>query len=239
MRAVTIEAMSGEIVRATDVKRRYGPNWALRGVNLSVKEAEIVALLGPNGSGKTTLLRILATLAQPTSGEVLIFGLSPRVEGPRIRNRLSFLGHNPGLYDDLTALENLRFFARVYGVKVSETRLKKALAEFGLETRMDDLVSSFSRGMKQRLALARSALHEARLYLWDEPLTGLDSRAVDTVIHAMDRIRDSGAAVIFSSHILPSPLPRGTRIVYLEDGRVTEKPQVVLMAVSAPPGGAP
>jgi heme exporter protein A len=230
--------IAAEVVRATDVKRRYGPTYALRGVSLTVHSGETVALVGPNGSGKTTLLRILATLAEPSSGEVQVFGLSPRAEGPRIRSRLSFLGHSPGLYEDLTALENLRFFSRVYGVNAAEGTLRKVLSEFGLESRMDDPVRGYSRGMKQRLALARSALHEARLYLWDEPLTGLDSGAVDTVIHAMERVRSAGAAVVFSSHILPSPLPRGTRTVSLENGRVTDKPQAVLMAVSAPAGDA-
>ncbi|MHA2647333.1 MAG: heme ABC exporter ATP-binding protein CcmA [bacterium JZ-2024 1] len=230
MRAVRMGTTEA-LVWTEDVTRRYGHSYALRGVTLSVAPGEIVALVGPNGSGKTTLLRILATLVQPTSGEVRLFGLSPRLDGPRIRRRLSYLGHNPGLYDDLTAMENLVFFSRLYSTPANEARLTHMLAEFGLKDRKDDPVKAFSRGMKQRLALARSAALNAELYLWDEPLTGLDSRAVDTVLESMNRLRDRGASVVFSSHILPHPLPSTTRIVYLENGRVTDRPQAVLTAV--------
>lgn len=230
---------SDEIVRARDLRRRFGHSYALRGINLTVNPHEIVALVGPNGSGKTTLLRILATLLHPSSGEVFIFGMSPRIDGSKIRRKISFLGHNPGLYEDLTAMENLVFFSQVYGVPATPSKLTRILAEFGLEERKDAPVKEFSRGMKQRLALVRSAVHDARLYLWDEPLTGLDSRAVETTLETMDRLRRQGAAILFSSHILPSPLPENTRIIYLESGRITDHPQKVLTAVTTAESAIP
>ncbi len=173
-------------VRLDDVSRHFGRRRRASRTSPSPRAAgDIVGLLGPNGAGKSTLIGIMATLAAPTSGDVRFGDTPARALGPELRRRIGLLAHELHLYPELTARQNLEFFAQLYGLPASAA-VDPALERAGLADRADDVVSGFSRGMRQRLALERSLLHTPRLVLFDEPFTGLDDRAVSLV---SDRLR--------------------------------------------------
>jgi heme exporter protein A len=166
-------------IELADVGRAYGERVALAGVTLGLDTGQTLAVFGANGAGKTTLLRILATLLRPHHGDVRVLGRELPREGWAVRGRVGFLGHEPLLYRDLTARENLRFHARLHGVAAS--RIETLLQAVGLARRGDEPVHTFSRGMVQRLAVCRAVLHEPELLLLDEPLAGLDPGAAAAV----------------------------------------------------------
>jgi heme ABC exporter ATP-binding subunit CcmA len=201
-----------------EVSRHFGRRRALSRVSFTCEAGRIAGLLGPNGAGKSTLLSILATLAAPSSGEVRYGSLTAREAGPAIRARLGSLGHDLYLYPELTARENLRFFARLY--RVDGARVDEALEAAGLADRADDLVSGFSRGMRQRLALERALLHRPRLVLLDEPFTGLDDRATSALVARLRAIRAGGAIVVLTTHDLDVVEGLLDLAVVLRDGRL-------------------
>lgn len=162
------------LIVATALSKAFGYRPVLRGLDFGIKRGTTVALLGRNGSGKTTLLRILAALSKPSAGTLTVGGWTLPKEATAIRAQLGVVAHLPLLYDDMTAEENLRFFARLYAVDQSDGRIQAGLARVGLGKRGRDLVRTFSRGMQQRLALARALLHDPAVLLLDEPYTGLD-----------------------------------------------------------------
>ena len=157
--------------------KRFGLKTVLRGLDFHVERGEFVALLGPNGAGKTTFLRILASLSRPTLGDVRIAGYHLPSQAAAVRRRLGVVSHLPLLYGDLTAEENLRFYARMYGLSNADQRVAEVLELVGLAPRRRDLVRTFSRGMQQRLAIGRAVLHDPEVMLFDEPHTGLDQDA--------------------------------------------------------------
>jgi heme exporter protein A len=187
-------------LRFTDVTRVYGRRRALHRVSLTAAAGTITALLGPNGAGKSTLLSIAATLLQHTSGDVRYGDVDAAQGGARLRARIGLLGHDVYLYPELSAAENLRFFARVYALDGIERRVDAALDRAGLLERRDDAVAGFSRGMRQRLALERALIHEPRLLLLDEPFTGLDEAARNTLRARLDGVRAGGAIVLLTTH---------------------------------------
>lgn len=165
-------------IRLRDLRRLYGDRVALRGVNLDLAAGETLIVLGPNGAGKTTLLRVLATLLRPSAGEVLVLGCALPREAWRARGRIGFLGHEPLLYRDLTAAENLRFSARLHGLESGAgERIADLLAAVRMERRAGELVRNLSAGMAQRVAICRVALHRPGLLLLDEPYAHLDPEA--------------------------------------------------------------
>jgi heme exporter protein A len=197
-------------IELTDLGRAYGERVALTGVTLEVQEGETLAVFGANGAGKTTLLRILAALLRPHHGDAKVFGHALPREGWAVRGKIGFLGHDPLLYRDLTARENLQFHARLH--KVPFARIDELLEAVGMHARADDPVHTYSRGMLQRTAVARAVLHAPRLLLLDEPLAGLDPGAAALVEPLI-----SGGTRVVISH---DPTFRGDLTLGLRGGKV-------------------
>ena len=200
-------------IELADVGRAYGERVALTGVTLSVEEGETLAVFGANGAGKTTLLRILATLLRPHHGVARVYGHALPREGWAVRAKIGFLGHDPLLYRDLTARENLRFHARLHGVGFE--RVELLLDGVGLRARADDPVHTFSRGMVQRTAVCRAVLHSPALLLLDEPFAGLDPGAAAAVAPML-----SGRTRVLISHDVEAGLAEADLVLGLRGGRV-------------------
>ena len=220
------------MVETERLARRYGGLAALDGLDLRIGRGESILLLGPNGAGKSTLLRTLATLLRPSDGRLRLFGADPSTsDRAALRRRVGLLSHHTFLYDHLTAEENLDFYGRLYGLRPAEGELRGALVEVALDDRRSEQVRTFSRGMQQRLAIARAFLHRPELLLLDEPFTGLDRQGADQ-LQAMlrDRIH-AGATSVLATHDFPSALPLATRVVILAAGRaVIDRPTAGLDA---------
>lgn len=207
------------VVDARQVSKRYARTWALKAVDLRVGPGELVSLLGPNGSGKSTLLRILTAVTRPTYGDVKIFGAPPR-NGANVRERMGVLPHQSYLYDELTALENLRFAATMYGIRPSNDGLKEALAHVGLAHVADEQARTFSSGMRKRLALARATLHDPELILLDEPYGALDVEGIGWVDRFINELRDARKTLVIATHEIGRALSLCDRAISLRGGRV-------------------
>jgi len=217
--AVSIDGFDFRRVELADVSRNFGRRRAVSHVSLAIDEGDILGLLGPNGAGKSTLIGMLATLVQPTSGTVSYGGRSAGEAGPAIRGRVGLLAHELHLYPELTAAQNLAFFAELYGLD-GKTAVIPALERAGLTDRADDSVSSFSRGMRQRLALERALLHTPRLVLLDEPFTGLDDSSVTTVSNRLKQLAADGAIIVLATHDLDLADGLVTRVAVMRGGRL-------------------
>jgi ABC-type multidrug transport system ATPase subunit len=204
-----------------EVTRNFGRRRALNRVSLTCRAGEIVALLGPNGAGKSTLLSIAATLLSPSSGAVSYGSYTARAGGAPLRGRIGFLAHDLFVYPELSAAENLVFFARLYGLADPAALVEHALRQANLHDRRDDLVVTFSRGMRQRLAIERALLHSPRLLLLDEPFTGLDDSAVAAISARLSTLRDGGCIVLVTTHDLEVVERVADRAVVLSGGRLT------------------
>jgi heme exporter protein A len=208
-------------VTFTEVTRNFGRRRALNRVSFSCRAGEIVALLGANGAGKSTLLSIAATLLEPSSGEISYGVHSARTAGSALRARIGLLAHDLYVYPELSAAENLTFFAKLYRMTDVGRLVDAALEHAGLGERRDDPVAGFSRGMRQRLAIERALLHQPRLALLDEPFTGLDDAAVSSLKSRLAALRRSGAVVILTTHDLEAIDGLVDRALVLVGGRVT------------------
>jgi heme exporter protein A len=206
-------------VRLIDVSRHFGRRRALSHVSLTARAGDILGLLGPNGAGKSTLIGLMATLAAPSSGEVRYGDHSARALGPALRRRIGLLAHELHLYPELSARQNLAFFAELYGLDPDDV-VDAALERAGLADRTDDPVTGFSRGMRQRLALERALLHDPQLVLFDEPFTGLDDRAVGLVSDRLRALAASGAIVVLATHDLDLADGLVTRVALVRGGRL-------------------
>jgi len=198
--------------------KRFGLKTVLRGVDFEVQPGEFVALLGPNGAGKTTFLRILSSLSRPSLGEVNVAGFRLPKEAAAVRARLGVVSHLPLLYGDLSAEENLRFYARMYNIANQELRITEVLEMVGLENRRRDLVRTFSRGMQQRLAIGRAVLHDPDVMLFDEPYTGLDQDASSMLDVVLKTVAAKGRTVVMTSHDLARAEDLATRFDILSRG---------------------
>ena len=208
-------------VRLVDVSRHFGRRRAVSRVSLTIHSGDIIGLLGPNGAGKSTLIGMLATLVVPTSGSVTYGGQPARTLGGPLRRTIGLLAHELHLYTELSARQNLAFFAQLYGLDARDT-VDRALAAAGLTDRADDPVSGFSRGMRQRLALERALLHEPRLVLMDEPFTGLDDAAAQLVTDRLRRLASTGAIVVMATHDLDLADGLVNRVAIVRGGRLLE-----------------
>ncbi len=208
-----------EAINVENLTKTFEVRPVLRRVNFSVAAGERVTLLGPNGAGKTTLLRILATLAQPTSGRVVVAGYDLRDDANEARWRIGYVGHQTGLYDELTARENLLFFARMFGLRDGARRADALLTRVGLRARANERVTRFSRGQAQRLALARAILHDPDVLLLDEPDTGLDEDALTLLTELLDERAEAGQTSLFTTHQLARGLAQSDRALILVGGR--------------------
>lgn len=200
--------------------KNYGALRVLRGIDLKVQQGEFLTLVGGNGAGKTTLLRIVATLLNPTAGHVAVGGWPLPQFADRVRRHIGLVSHNALLYGDLTAGENLDFFARLYGLQEREARVTEALQTVGLLARQRDAVRTFSRGMTQRLTIARATLHEPDVLLLDEPYTGLDQEATRLLDDLLRREQVRGRTILMITHDLRHGFHLSDRIAILSRGVV-------------------
>ena len=203
--------------------RRFGRRWVLRGIDLRVEPGEIVALTGRNGSGKTTLLRVCATALRPTRGGGTVFGHDLVDAADEVRDVIGLLGHRAGLYDELTAAENLVFACRMAGVPAADAAIVAALEQVGLADERRERVRGFSAGMRRRLALARLILRPPRLLLLDEPYASFDADGILLVNRFAGRVAADGGAVLLATHDLLRARELIHRDVHLSDGVATER----------------
>jgi heme exporter protein A len=210
------------MIVARSVSKRFGYRLVLEAVDLHVRPGELVALLGPNGAGKSTLLRILATLTRPTYGEVTVASFHLPQQASAARAQLGFVSHRPLLYEDLSAAQNLGFYAQLYGIQRPESRVKDLLRTFDLDSRRNEPVRSFSRGLQQRLALARGVLHRPKVLLLDEPHTGLDRESVAVLDELLREQAKHGTAILMATHNLLHAQRLARRVLVLAGGRLED-----------------
>jgi heme exporter protein A len=208
----------------SDVARHFGRRKALSGVSFTCDPGDIVGLLGPNGAGKSTLLNILATLLSPSKGSVAYGDRSMADGGAELRARIGMLGHDLFLYPELTARENLTFFAQLYGLADVPRVVARALEQAGLASRADDFVSGFSRGMRQRVALERALLHEPDLILLDEPFTGLDQASTAALVARLRNRQEAGCLIVLATHDLDIADGLITKALFLIGGKPASDP---------------
>lgn len=218
--------MTDSLIIAENVSKSFGLRFALRGVSFTIGRGELIALLGANGSGKTTLLRTLSGLSKHSSGKVTIGGWDLPREAAAIRGQIGVVAHLPLLYDDLTAEENLLLYAELYnlpremGKHGVQARIAESLARVGLAKRSKDRVRTFSRGMQQRLSLARAALHQPAIMLLDEPYTGLDAPGAALLDSLLREWREAGTTLIAALHDLERAAAVCQRALILAGGKL-------------------
>ncbi len=210
--------MSAAALEVSKVWKYYGDFPALRDIQLTIEPGSTVALLGRNGAGKTTLLRIIAGLSKASEGSVSIQGSSVREQATR--RRIGVLGHGISLYDELSATENLVLFAKLYGLDDPEKKALFWLERTGLDRVRDGLVREFSRGMRQRLAVARAFMHEPEVLLLDEPFTALDDRAIAVLQSLLADAHAAGRTIVLSTHQLREALELATHVALIQRGQL-------------------
>lgn len=194
----------------------------LRGVDLSIKKGETVAILGPNGAGKSTLLKVLATLIKPTSGRVLVNDMDLKKNHIQIKKIMGYLPHSSLLYDHYSPLENLVFFGNIYGVKNVEQRAVELVKEVGLSFFLNEPVKNFSRGMIQRIAIARAIVHEPEILLLDEPHTGLDQGAISILNNVILAMKQKGTTTLMVTHDFKQAAEICDRIIIVKNGKIVD-----------------
>ena len=209
-------------IEVEGLRKTFGRREVLKGLSFSVERGGFLSIFGPNGAGKTTTLRVLATLLSASDGSVKVAGHDVRNDPMPVRSTIGLISHTPMLYPDLTADENLRFYADMYGLQDRETRISDLLERLELSHRRHDVVRTYSKGMRQRLAIARAVLHRPRVLLLDEPHSGLDPRAIDILDGLLTEIRDEHTFVMVT-HNIAKGLDWGTELMIIENGRIAYK----------------
>jgi len=202
-----------------DISRTFGARKALDGVSFDLPRGAFLSIFGPNGAGKSTLLKVLSTLTNPSKGKAAVLGLDVIDDAVPLRERIGFISHNPLLYPDLSAEENLEFFAEMYCIDNPKDRVRELLLAVELDHRRLDLVRTFSRGMTQRLSIARSLLHDPELIFLDEPYSGLDPHAMDILDGLIGRVRD-GRTFVMVSHDLTKGLELCSHALIIAKGKI-------------------
>ena len=209
------------VIELAGVVKQFGANRALDGFDLQVPPGEITVLLGPNGAGKTTAIRMITGAFAPDSGRVRVFGLDPEVAGDDVRARCGVVSAKPALYDRLSGFDNLRYSAELYGLgrgAAVDARIVVAAERFGIQAALEDQVGGYSTGMKTRLALSRSVLHQPELLLYDEPTSGLDPESSHAVLELIHEMTDDGSTVVMCTHLLLEAEGLADQVVVLQDG---------------------
>jgi ABC-type multidrug transport system ATPase subunit len=230
-------------MRAAALCKSIDGRLVLNSIDLSIAAGEFVAILGINGAGKTTLLKILATLMAPSAGQLHLFGLEVPRHAVEARARLGLIGHQSMLYRDLTARENLELFARLYGVDAPRRRAEELLTIVGLIDRADNAVNTFSRGMCQRLSIARALVHQPDLVLADEPFAGLDVPGAFAVEQLLSELHADGKTIVMVNHDVQQSLRLAERVIVLGAGtvlidhpaRVADAPAIIAELAGADP----
>lgn len=215
----------------TDIAHRFGRRWALRGVSLTVTRGEVVGVIGHNGSGKSTLLRVAATAVRPTRGAGSILGADLVHDASVVRAMVALLSTDAGVYGDLTALENLRFAARMLGTSADALRLQRALDRVGLGREGHERARNMSSGMQRRLSIARLLLREPRVLLLDEPYNSLDPQGAGVVNDVIRETRDRGGSVVLVAHDLSRSEGLPDRTIEMRDGILVDPMDVMAMPV--------
>jgi len=215
-----ISGPSSPTIEARGLTKSFGSNLALRGIDLSVNSGEHLVVFGPNGAGKTTLVKILSTLVKPSSGKVLLDGIDISSRPAQVRRKITLVGHQTFLYDDLTVYENLKFYGEMYDVPDLEQRIGEVISWTQLESRRHDRVGTLSRGMQQRVSIARAVLHNPPVLLLDEPETGLDPHASSTIKDLLDSASYGSRTVVMTSHNLERGLELGDSVIILDKGKI-------------------
>ncbi len=237
------DLIQGLRIQFSEVEKRYGMRLALRGVSLEIAAGECVALVGHNGSGKTTLLKIVAQLTQPSRGKLEFFSGADSIPLEEVKSRVGMVGHHTLIYEEMTAEENLIFFAKLFGLPDPAEKSRLALQPVGLAGRATDLVRTFSRGMRQRLSIARALLATPGLLLLDEAGTGLDPEGQHWLGETIQRLRNSGCTILMSTHGRNETQGPVTRAIRLDGGKITHdsgaggNPNEILVMAAVRGGG--
>ncbi len=208
------------MIKVSGLRKSYGTVDAIRGIDLHIRMGEFLTLFGPNGAGKTTFLKILSTIIKPTHGKVEIDGLDVSEAHDDIRKKIGVISHKTFLYGDLTALENLIFYGRMYDIKSPESRARELIREVGLHGRENHYVRTFSRGMEQRLSIARALIHDPNIIYLDEPYSGLDQHAALMLRNLLKKLHTQDRTIIMTTHNITHGLEVSDRIVIQKKGRI-------------------
>ena len=208
------------MIEVSRLWKSYGPVDALRGIDLKIEKGEFLTVFGPNGAGKSTLLKILSTIIRPTSGKVNTDGIDISSANEDARRRIGVISHKAFLYGNLSAKENLLFFGKLYDVPDLEKRIEELLAEVGLAHRASDMVRTFSRGMLQRLTIARAIIHNPAIILLDEPYTGLDQHAARMLTNLLKKLHTEDKTIVMTTHDITNGLEISDRIVIQILGKI-------------------
>jgi len=226
-------APTGWAIEVQGLTKSFEGRLALNGVDLKVRRGEVLSVFGPNGAGKTTLIKVLATLLKPTAGKVQVAGLDLRESSMEIRRKIGVISHQTFLYDELTAFENLKFYGKMYDVPNLKERIYEVMAKVGLASRIHHQVRTLSRGMQQRLAIARAVLHSPSIMLLDEPETGLDEYAHAMLVEMLSASNGGERTVVMTTHSLERGFEIGDRVAILVEGKIAyEESKLCLDAVT-------
>ena len=207
------------IIQARDLRKYFGYLQALSGVSFDLNKGEFLTIFGPNGAGKTTLIKVLTGLTRPTSGSAHIDGFDVLESNAELRSQIGVISHTTCLYSNLTALENLLFYAKLYGLDDPEKRANESIREAGLQLRRHDPVRTYSRGMQQRMAIARATLHDPSVLFLDEPFTGLDLRATNALKEHLHDLHTGERTIIMTTHDMSCGLELCDRVAIQNKGR--------------------